>query len=71
MSVPRFYCRDIYGVVHAISNDPYTDDLKVECGRKFVWAFRSKYEWDFDKDDTVGEAKGPATCLMCIAEMES
>jgi len=54
--------------VHTISNDPYTDALKVVCGRKFEWTYYDKYHEEFDRDDVVGVAKGPATCMMCIAE---
>lgn len=61
----RFHCKDFDGVVHSISNDPYTDDLKVCCGRNLHWGGRQmKF---VSARLIVSESPGPTTCMACIA----
>lgn len=64
--VPRLFCKDVDGVVHFVSHDPYTDDLKVCCGRRFFWGDRSRFGVYLSRD-YVSDSSGPATCMGCIA----
>ena len=64
----RLFCKDVNGVVHFVSHDPYTDWLKVCCGRSFKWGDQYQtYTRPYHTKELVSDSSGPATCMECIA----